>query len=54
MKRIASVILALVMILSLAACGVQSSRRPSTSTDITREDLENILEELEKEEEAAQ
>ncbi len=54
MKRIASVILALVMILSLAACGVQSDRRPSTTTDITQKDIEKLLEELEKEEKAAQ
>ena len=38
MKRIASVILALVMLFTLAACGVQGGKKnPSTTTDITTE-----------------
>lgn len=54
MKRIAAIILALCMLFTLAACGVQSSKRPSTTTDITQKDIEKLLEELEKEEKAAQ
>ena len=55
MKRTASVILALVMLFTLAACGVQGGKKnPSTSTDITQKDIEKLLEELEKEEKAAQ
>ena len=47
MKRIAAIILALSMIFTLAACGVQSSRRPSTTTDITQADIDRILAEIE-------
>ena len=53
MKRIISVILALVMIFSLAACGVQGGKDPSTASDISQKDVEKLLEELEKEEKAA-
>jgi len=54
MKRIAAIILALCMLFTLAACGVQGSKRPSTSSDITDRDIQNLIEELEKEEKAAQ
>lgn len=54
MKRIAAIILALCMLFSLAACGTDTSKRPSTTTDITQEDIEKLIEELEKEESQAQ
>jgi len=54
MKRIVAIILALCMLFALAACGVQGSKRPSTSSDITDRDIQNLIEELEKEEKAAQ
>ena len=51
MKRITALILALALALSLAACkGKTAEKRASTDSDLTSEEMERLVAEMEKEE----
>lgn len=52
MKKISLLFITAVMIFSLCACGRESSKPAATSTDLTDEQLRQLIEEIEREKEA--
>lgn len=52
MKKISLLFITAVMIISLCACGRESSKPAATATDLTDEQLQALIEEIQREQEA--
>ena len=52
MKKISLLFITAVMIFSLCACGRESSKPEATATDLTDEQLQELIEQIQREKEA--
>ena len=52
MKKFSLLFITAAMIFSLCACGRDSSRPASTETDLTQEQLQELIEQIQREQEA--